>query len=354
MTPGGKFDDEYEESLRDALTMSDAELERLLGGAEPEKSPEFEQLEPGTILEGVIVEVQSQEILLELDQKTLGVVDIEEYTDEEPPRPGTSLKAEFVRYDSGRGVCVLTTKAVRTEIAWEELRVGMVLEGIVDETNRGGLTLSIKGMRAFMPISQIELGRVEDLEPYVGRKLRCEVTQVDRADRNLVVSRRRVLERESEGERRKSLDKLQEGEVVRGKVTRMTEHGAFIDVGGFDGLLHVSKIVQRRETLEAGDLVEVEIVRLDRERGRVALDFRSVDEMSWDSLVDGYEVGDAVTGWIARVENTGAAILALGEGLEAVVPKGLARDVEVGSLARGTIASIDKEGKRVEVVLEDS
>lgn len=352
MTPGGKFNDDYEESLREALDMSDAELERLLGGAEPEKSPEFEQLEPGTILEGVVVEVQSQEILLELDRKTLGVVDLEEYAGDELPSAGTALKAEFVRYDSGRSVCVLTTKAVRTEIAWEELRVGMVLEGIVDETNRGGLTLSIKGMRAFMPISQIELGRVEDLEPYVGRKLRCEVTQVDRAERNLVVSRRRVLDRESESERRELFDKLQEGEVIRGKVTRMTEHGAFVDVGGIDGLLHISKIVQRRETLEAGDLVEVEIVRLDRDRGRVALDFRSVDELSWDSLVEGYEVGDNVTGWIARVENTGEVILALGEGLEAVIPKGLAGEAEVGNLVRGTIASIDSERNRVEVVLE--
>ncbi len=351
------FEDEFEKSLVDAASMSDDELARLLDApaAAPGGRPDsFESLEAGDRVEGTVVEVRGGEVLVELDGKTLGVVDAEEY-DGEPPRPGTRVQAEFVRRDAARDLFVLSTRPVRTEVAWEELRVGMTLEGTVVETNKGGLTLDIRGMRAFMPISCIERQRVEDIEPYVGRKLRFEVTQVDRAERNLVVSRRAILDREAEAQRGEALEKLSRGDVVRGRVTQLNQHGAFIDLGGVEGLLHASKIAREmhgagesgREALEVGDLVEVEIVSIDRERGRVGLDFREIEENAWETLIEGYAVGDEVTGWISRVGDDGA-VLSLEEGLEAIVPRQqVTSEMTTGTIVTATITEIDRERQRI-------
>ena len=245
-------------------------------------------------------------------------------------------------------------QTVRTEVIWEGLKVGSVLSGTVVDKNKGGLTLDIKGVRAFVPISQIELTRVEDLDPYIGRQLECEVMQFDRRERNLVLSRRRILEAEAAVIKAKVLEELSEGDVVTGSVSRLTDHGAFIDLGGVDGLLHMSKIRESiksggSEPLRAGQKVTVQIATIDRDRERIGLDFHQLAEDSWDRTIESYSVGDTVTGWVSRLE-AGRTIVRIDEGLEAEVPDEFYDSVEApgtGSIVRGRIVAIDRVKREI-------
>lgn len=351
------FRDGFEDDMDAISNMSDADLDRLMGGESPtEESRDFEALETGTRVKGIVVGIQGDEILVELDGKTLGVIDAKEFDGDEPiPPEGAPVQAEYVQYDSSREVHVLSTKTVRTEVAWEELQVGMIVEGIVTGTNKGGLDLDIKGVRAFMPISQIERERVEDTNPYVGRKFTCEVTRIDRKDRNLVLSRRTILDREHEKTRGKALAKIQEGSVVKGRITRLSEHGAFIDVGGVDGLLHASKIRDRFGTkesdspLKVGQAIEVEIFRVDLDRGRIGLNFIAVEENPWSDIISEYAEGDIVSGWISARRKDGL-VLSLDEGIQALIPNHLLEKLpesDVGAIVKARIASIDQEGRQV-------
>lgn len=354
--PSDRVPDEYDDLLKDVAGISDADLERLMGGGGPpvDDSLAVEEIEPGTRIGGTVVELRDDEVLVELDGKNLGVIELGEFEIGEIPRPGTEIQAEFVRYDAEKDLSILSVQSVRREVLWDALRVGAVLAGTVVDKNKGGLTLDIKGERAFLPISQIELTRVEDLDPYLGRQLHCEVTRFDRQERNLIVSRRRILEREAAARKAEVLEALSEGDVVTGTVSRMTDHGAFIDLGGVDGLLHMSRIRQTVKTgegepLHVGQKVTVLIATLDRERERIGLDFHRLEEDDWDQTIESYAVGDTVTGWVSRVES-GRAVVRIDEGLEAIVPEEFLSSPEppgTGSIVRGSIVAIDRANREV-------
>ncbi len=349
-----------DEALRRLSEMSDADLEALMGGgvAANEGDIDVAQIEPGTRLQGTVLEARGDELLVELDGKSLGVVDLSEFDAGEVPSSGDELHAELVRYDAEKEIAILSTSEVRTEVAWEELRVGTLVAGRVTDKNRGGLTLDIKGIRAFLPISQIELSRVEDLDPYVGQTLQCRVTQVDRADQNLVVSRRELLEEEAAAAREEALAKLDVGAVVTGTVVRINDHGAFIDLGGVDGLLHASKIraaIQEDEDGErvhVGKRIAVEVRTIDRSRARIGLDFHHVEGDSWDRVLANFAVGDLVVGWLSERSAAGARIK-IDDGLEAAIPPEelghLEPDASVGAIVRATIIALDAGAREVRV-----
>jgi ribosomal protein S1 len=354
---GKDFSDPFDDLLKEAR-MSDAELEKLMGraGGAARKSGGYEALDPGTRVRGVVVDAARGEVLVELDGKTLGIIEAAEFPGEERPAVGEWIEASFERFDAAKGLAVLSLGRARREVLWDEIRVGTVLEGTVSAVNKGGLTLDLKGARAFLPVSHVELTRVEDLAPYVGKRLSCEVTSFDPATRNLVVSRRRILEREAEAARSNALARLTEGEVLRGTVRRVSEHGAFIDLGGTDGLLPERRIQEhlKMKTLAAplaeGQEVEVEVVRVDRERGRIALDLKLVDSQAWSRAIEGYSVGDVVTGWVSRRDREGA-VLSIDEGLEGILPAEyfhlLDEMPRPGSILKAAIAAIDPAGRRI-------
>jgi small subunit ribosomal protein S1 len=363
-----RFRDDAEDTQR-SLGMSDADLEALMARAERRADRQgaakfqgsargIEDLEPGTRLRGIVIDVRGGEVLVELDSKNLGVVEEGDFEGGEVPKVGSTLEASLVRYDPRRELVVLSAGAARKQVFWEDLRPGIVLEGLVTAVNKGGLTLDVKGVRAFLPISQIERQRVEDASSYVGKKLRCEVTSVDRQSENVVVSRRVVLDREAEELRGKALARLREGEVLEGTVTRLSEHGAFIDLGGVEGLLHQSKITARRnefseeEPLRVGKRLEVEVVRVDAERGRVGLDFRRVSADTWNVSIEGYEVGDEVTGWVTKLTPE-HAVLGIAEGVEGLLARRhlVARrePLQRGNILKARITGIDLEKRSIEL-----
>src|SRR5262249_26302806 len=225
--------------------------------------------------------------------------------------------------------------------------------GTVVATNKGGLTLDFKGVRAFLPISQIELGRVEDLSPYVGRKLRCEVTSFDRGNQNLIVSRRPILEREAKVARERAIATLSEGQVLRGTVARITDHGAFVDIGGIDGLLPGRGRGQLKKgagELHEGESLQVRVVRVDRERGRVALERVEAEADGWGKAVEGYKGGEEVTGWVGRRTRAGL-VLSIEEGVEGLIPKehlsSLAEAPRPGAILKTVVTSIDPALRRI-------
>ena len=356
-----QFPDEMDDNADD-IGMSDADLEALMSGADapsPGKTIAIEKLEPGDRIEGNVIDVRAGEVLVELDGKHHGLIEEEEFEeDEELPLPGTRIKASVIRYDAAKDMVLLSVGKARKEVFWDDLRPGSLLEARVTGTNKGGLDLDIKGVRAFMPISQIDIKRIEDATPFVGKKFRVEVTQVDKADQNLVVSRRAVLEEQALELKGNALARLSEGEVLKGTVVKTNHHGAFVDLGGVEGLIHQSRIhTWRKETgqneeLEVGDEVEVEVQRVDTERERISLYLRRGVALNWSASASSYEVGEEFTGWVSRTSAEGVHV-SLEEGVEGIIPREIVlnlKDVPIkGDIIRTRIAGIDPEKKLIEL-----
>lgn len=359
-----RFRDEVDKQLSE-IGMSDAQLEALMAragmpgdkfGVEPEL--DFAELTPGQRLAGTVINVRGGEVVVELSSKAHGLIEDGEFEDEPLPKVGERLQSNFVRYDPKRQMAILSLKQARDEVLWDEIKPGLILKGLVTEVNKGGLTLSVKGIRVFMPVSQIERERVADMAPYVGKTLTCEVTQFDRAEKNVVVSRRTILEREHLEERDKAFARINEGDQFEGTIMRMNEYGAFVDIGGAEGLLHQSKIEAyyrdhgRDQQLKTGQRVTVVVVRVEAGRGRIGLEFPRVQTAQVNRVLEGFEVGQTVAGWVTSIGNEGV-LLALDEGVEGFIPLrelgDLGESLRKGNVVRGTIIAIDKEKNRIEV-----
>ncbi len=359
-----KFRDEGDRRPGDA-GISDEQLEALMAragmpgdkfGTDPEL--ELQRCAPGARLRGTVVNVRGGEVVVELASKAHGFIPDGEFEDEPLPKVGARIEANFVRYDPARDMAILSIAQARTEVLWDELGPGMILKALVTGVNKGGLELSIKGVRAFMPISQIERERVEDASPYVGKTLTCEVTSFDRADKNVVVSRRVVLDREALEERGKVLAGLNEGDQFDGRIVRMNEFGAFVDIGGAEGLLHQSKIEAyyreygREQPLKAGQRIHVQVVRVEAGRGRIGLDFPRAQAAQVNRALEGYAAGETVAGWVKRIGVEGVYV-ALDEGVEGFIPLcdmgSLGESIRQGSVVRGVVVRIDKEKNRIDI-----
>src|SRR5206468_7931655 len=170
---------------------------------------------------------------------------------------------------------------------WSSVAVGMIVEARVTETNKGGLAVDVNGIRGFMPISQIDLYRVEDTQQFVNQRLRCLVTEVKPSERNLVVSRRALLEKEREENREKLWNELAEGQVREGVVRSVRDFGAFVDLGGVDGLVHVSELSWTRvksaeDVVKVGQKVKVVVLKIDHEKRKVGLGMKQLEASPWD------------------------------------------------------------------------
>ncbi len=341
------LDKEIEGDLEAALAgLSDKDL---LGG-EPQKKP---QPQPGAApgrKKGRVLSVRGGDVFVEVPGgRTQGVLPLQQFPDG-PPAPGTEVEVDIEGYDDANGLLLLTRKGAAVEADWSSVAPGMIVEARVTGTNKGGLSVDINGIRGFMPISQLELFRVENLEPYVNQRIRCEVTEVDPAERNLVVSRRNLLEREREEARDKLWNELAEGQVRSGVVRSVRDFGAFVDLGGVDGLLHVSEMswqrVQDPTTLvQPGQTVQVVVLRIDRERRKVSLGMKQLAASPWDNIYDKYPLSHIVKGTVTRLADFGAFV-ELEPGLE-----GLIHISELAPQRVRRVSDIVKPGQEVQVMV---
>ena len=276
----------------------------------------------GDIVTGTVVKIDKDEVLLDIGYKSEGVIPGRELSirNDVDPREvvgiGQEIEALVLQKEDADGRLILSKKRAQYERAWgriEEIksRDGTV-EGPVIEVVKGGLILDI-GLRGFLPASLVEMRRVRDLQPYVGKVLECRIIELDRNRNNVVLSRRKFLEESQAEQRQEFLTSLTKGEVRTGTVSSIVNFGAFVDLGGVDGLVHVSELSWKHvdhpsEVVEVGAEVKVEVLDVDLERERVSLSLKATQEDPWRQFARRHEVGDFIEGRVTKLVPFGAFV----------------------------------------------
>jgi small subunit ribosomal protein S1 len=372
--PSRKSDDTSKEKFRPETSALDREVEAALGGmsiddlygaAEASKGP-AESYAKGT-RKGKIISVTPDDVMVDFGGKSQGIAPMEQFETE--PVVGQEMEFNVERYDPSEGLLILARKgAAASKVTWETLEVGQVVEGTVSGVNKGGLEVDVKGMRAFMPAGQVDIYFNPDLSVFLNQKVKAEVTQFDARSRNIILSRRNILEREKEEAKGKLMEELAEGQVRRGTVRSVMDFGAFVDLGGVDGLLHISEMSFRRghkpsEFVKIGDVIDVKIIRIDRETGKLSLSLkqaRGVDP--WGDAATKYAVGSQITGRVTKVEQFGAFI-EVEEGIEGLLPvseiswqriKHPSDVVREGDTVRLVVLSVDQVARKMSFSLKQA
>lgn len=293
---------------------------------------EVKTLRGGEIVKGTIVEVNQDEVLVDVGAKSEGVIPLRELSCCEIGSPhevvsvGDEIDVWVVKAEDSEGRIILSKGRADAEKAWAKLQEafdsGANIEGLVREVVKGGLIVDL-GVRAFLPASLIDRGYVEDLTNYIGQKVVCKVIEFNRPRKKVVLSRKVVLEQEQQQKRKDTVDSLREGMVVKGTVRRLTSFGAFVDIGGIDGLLHVSEISWHRvnhpsEVLHTGEEIEVKVVKVDKDNDKVSLSRKQVLPNPWDDITAKYPVGSLVEARVIRLVPFGAFV-ELEPGVEGLV-----------------------------------
>jgi small subunit ribosomal protein S1 len=277
---------------------------------------------PGT-QKAKVVAIRGSSVFVDMGAKSEGVLPLDQFGDV-PPTVGQMLDVVFEKFDAKEGLLKVSLPNAAVEASWENLRTGVIVDVRVTKVLEGkGLEIEAGGIRGFMPISQIELDRVEDLKPYLNERLRSMVTEANRRERNLVVSRRSFLDKEREEKREKTWKELEEGQTRTGTVRSLKPFGAFVDLGGVDGLIPIGEMAWGRikhpsEIVSLGMEVEVKILKLDRELNKVTLGLKQLKESPWDRIEDRFSVGEIVKGKVTRLMDFGAFV-ELESGLEGLI-----------------------------------
>jgi small subunit ribosomal protein S1 len=288
--------------------------------------PNYEETIPlfdeGDVVSGRVVRVDKDEVLVDIGYKSEGVIPLSELSIRKSVRPdeevelGEMIDALVMQKEDQDGRLILSKKRARFEKAWKRIEAaaeaGENVEGNVIEVVKGGLILDL-GVRGFLPASLVDIRRVQDLDEYLGRRLECRVIELNRNRNNVVLSRRAVLEDERREVRQKILDDLEPGQVVEGTISNIVDFGAFVDLEGIDGLIHISELSWSHvnhpsEVLQIGEKVEVKVLDIDRERQRISLGLKQTQADPWQSVIDAYDVEDVVEGKVTKVVTFGAFV----------------------------------------------
>src|SRR4051794_9707017 len=320
--------------------------------------------EPGAKKKGRIISIHGQDVFIDVPGgRSQGFMPITQF--DKPPKVGDEVEFNVEGYDPANGVLKLTREGAAQHVDWSSVQIGQTVEARVTGTNKGGLSVEVNGIRGFLPIGQIDMYRVENVEQYVNQKLICMVAEVDPAERNLVVSRKALLEREREKLREKFWAEVEEGQVLKGTVRGIQPFGAFVDLGGADGLLPVSELSWGRvgtpsEGVSIGQQGEVKVKRVDRAARKLSLSLKDLIQSPWDTLSQRFLVGSQITAKVTRIADFGAfAEVEPGvEGLihvsEMVLGRGgRIRDrVQEGVPVEVQILSIDKDARRMSLSMK--
>ncbi|MGD9572161.1 MAG: 30S ribosomal protein S1 [Thermoleophilia bacterium] len=276
----------------------------------------------GDVVSGRVVRIDKDEVLVDIGYKSEGVIPLPELSIRKSVKPedevqlGEWVDALVMQKEDQDGRLILSKKRARFEKAWKRIEAaaaaGENVEGTVIEVVKGGLILDL-GVRGFLPASLVDIRRVQDLDEFLGRKLECKVIELNRNRNNVVLSRRAVLEDERREVRQKILDELQPGQVVEGVISNIVEFGAFVDLDGIDGLIHISELSWSHvnhpsEVLQIGEKVKVKVLDIDRDRQRISLGLKQTQADPWQSVIESYQVNDVVEGKVTKVVTFGAFV----------------------------------------------
>jgi small subunit ribosomal protein S1 len=318
-------DDDDAEDARGGGGMGDFDFGAMLDQYEQEQA----QYQEGSVVRGTVVGVNDRMVVIDFGFKSEGAVPIEEFTEagELTVKRGDEVEVLIKSMESSEGVPILSrADAVRMR-AWDELekayRDGTPVKGKIAERVKGGLRVDVDGVAAFLPGSQVDIRPIRNLESLRGQEIEARVIKLNRKRSNVVLSRKAILEQENEGKKGETLNALEEGIIVEGQIKNLTDYGAFVDLGGIDGLLHVTDMSWGRlqnpgEMFRVGENVQVKVLKFDKERERVSLGFKQLLPDPWESVTERYPAGQRMQGKIASVTDYGAFI-ELEPGVEGLV-----------------------------------
>ncbi len=337
---------------------------------------DIKSVRPGDIVTGVVVQVNPDEVLVDVGAKSEGVIPLRELSSFEVSSPhdvvkvGDKIDVYVVKSEDNEGRLILSKERADAEKTWafleENLESGDPVEGTVREVVKGGLLVDI-GVRAFLPASLVERGYVEDLSKFLDQKISAKVIELNRARKKVILSRKAVLEEEYLRHREEMFNNLKERQVVRGTVRRLTSFGAFVDIGGIDGLLHISEMAWHRvshpsEVVRVGDEVDVMILRIDRENEKISLGLKQVLQNPWDNVAEKYPVGKVIQARIVRLAPFGAFVQ-LEPGVEGLVHISHLADrhvekpddvVKEGQEVAVKVLSMDSKEKRIRLSIREA
>jgi small subunit ribosomal protein S1 len=286
----------------------------------------------GDIVEGEVVRIDRDEVLVDIGYKSEGLIPSNELSIRKGADPhdvvdlGQRLEALVMQKEDADGRLILSAKRAAFERAWNRIEEAYndqrTVEGPVIEVVKGGLILDI-GLRGFLPASLVDIRRVRNLDSFLGQKLECKVIELNRSRNNVVLSRRAVLEEERKEERERILTSLEEGMVVKGTVSNLVDFGAFVDLEGIDGLIHISELSWQHvdhpsEVVEVGEEVEVKVLEVDRDRERISLGLKQTRKDPWQEIVERVNVGEQIKGRVTKLVSFGAFV-EVAEGVEGLI-----------------------------------
>ncbi|MDR1775167.1 MAG: 30S ribosomal protein S1 [Actinomycetes bacterium] len=303
--------------------------------------------EEGDLVSGTVVKIEHDEVLVDIGYKSEGVIPLRELTIRRDVEPGDlvavgdPIEALVLQKEDKEGRLILSRKRAEYERAWADVEryfeTGEAVLGDVIEIVKGGLIVDI-GLRGFLPASLVDLRRVKDLQSFLGEKIEARVIEMDRHRNNVVLSRRVILEESRKADRGEILSKLQEGMILPGTVSSIVEFGAFVDLGGIDGLVHISElswghINHPGEVVKVGDPVEVKVLDVNVKKERISLGLKQTQEDPWKALVSDFPVGTITKGRVTKLVPFGIFV-DLGNGVEGLV--------HISEMARGHVETPDQ------------
>src|SRR5690242_3508542 len=328
----------------------------------------------GDVVTGHVVRIDNDEVLVDIGYKSEGVIPASELSIRKSVDPGEEVHlgeevdALVLTKEDQDGRLILSKKRARFEKAWRRIEAaaesGEPVEGAVIEVVKGGLIIDL-GARGFLPASLVDIRCVPNLDEYMGQAIECKVIELNRSRNNVVLSRRAVLEEQRKEDRERILDRLQPGQVVEGTISNIVDFGAFVDLDGIDGLIHISELSWSHvnhpsEILSIGDTVSVKVLDIDRQRQRISLGLKQTQEDPWQRVVDTYNIGDELEGNVTKVVTFGAFVEIL-DGVEGLVhiselaqhhvdnPREI---IQPGDPVRVKILEIDSERRRLSLSIK--
>jgi small subunit ribosomal protein S1 len=347
------------------MDINNNEMERLYAES-------FHSIEEGAILSGKVVAVKPDGIIVDIGYKSEGVIRIEEFTEDElrSLKPGSLIEVYVVNMRDSEGVLKLSKERASKIKIWDLLEKaaqdGIPVEGVVTEKTKGGLTVDVGGVKAFLPGSQIDIKITKDVDGLLGRKMLFKVLKINNKRSNVIVSRRAILEEERAKKKGETIGKIKEGAVLEGTVKNITDYGVFVDLGGIDGLLHISdiswgRITHPSEFFAIGDTVEVVVLKYDQTSERITLGYKQKQPDPWSNVLEKYPVGQQVKGKVVSITDYGAFIELEG-GLEGLVhiseidwtpkPKHPSKYLSIGETVEAVVLKVDPGERKLSLSIK--
>lgn len=337
----------------------------------------FADIKEDTVIDGTVVKVSSNEVLVNVGYKSDGIIPLNELSNKPFENPGEivnvgdNIKVYVLRLEDKEGNLILSKKRADAINAWNQIEESFekneAVEGIVTEAVKGGLLANIGGVIGFIPASHADLRYVPDLSVYVGKKLKLKILEIDRNKNRVVLSHKLVLEEEKEKLKEQTWATVEEGQVIKGVVKRLTDFGAFVDIGGVDGLIHISdlswqKVKHPSDVVKEEQEVEVKVLKVDRERGRISLGLKQVMPNPWDNIEEKYKIGSVIEGKVVNLVSFGAFV-EIEPGVEGLVHiSQISKEhipspdavLKVGDIVKVKVIDINAKDKKISLSIKEA